>query len=199
MASDITLGYIFVPAEGTNRLTAQKLNRMGNGAVINPSFISAKPAVSGAASGDQFIMLKADGTYARVPATAFGGGGVAVNPGTWTAFAYQAGWSQNSSAAYRLQSTGTFNQVFFKGSIAKASGTTTNLAIVLPSGFIPSDIRRFRLAGQETNTSADEVSYSGVIDTSGNFSIYPIVRANDVWVTWGNLQTIWLDNVCFEI
>jgi hypothetical protein len=74
LMGDITSGYIFVPSEGTNRLTSSKLNRMGNGAVINPSFISSKPAVSGPASGDQLIMLKADGTYARVPATAFGGG-----------------------------------------------------------------------------------------------------------------------------
>jgi len=72
--SDITPGYIFVPAEGTNRLTSSKLNRMGNGAVINPSFISGKPSATGPSSGDQLIMLKADGTYARVPATAFGGG-----------------------------------------------------------------------------------------------------------------------------
>src|SRR5215471_30409 len=73
--SDITLGYIFVPTDGTNRLTSMKLNRLGRGAVINPSFVSSKPAVSGPSSGDQLIMLKADGTYARVPATAFGGGG----------------------------------------------------------------------------------------------------------------------------
>jgi hypothetical protein len=64
-----------VPAEGTNRLSSAKLNRMGSGAVINPAFISNKPAASGPSSGDQLLMLKADGTYARVPATAFGGGG----------------------------------------------------------------------------------------------------------------------------
>src|SRR5215469_8898071 len=73
--SDIQSGYIFVPSEGTNRLTSPKLNRALSGAVISPSFISSKPAVSGPSSGDQLIMLKADGTYARVPATAFGGGG----------------------------------------------------------------------------------------------------------------------------
>jgi hypothetical protein len=73
--SDITPGYIFGTAEGVGRLISSKLNRMGNGAVINPSFISSKPSVSAPASGDQLIMLKADGTYARVPATALGGGG----------------------------------------------------------------------------------------------------------------------------
>src|SRR5215831_19690106 len=72
--SDIQSGYIFVPSEGTNRLTSPKLNRALSGAIISPSFISSKPAVSGPSSGDQLIMLKADGTYVRVPATAFGGG-----------------------------------------------------------------------------------------------------------------------------
>ena len=137
----------------------------------------------------------------RLTAATSGTGGVGVNPGTWTAFAYQTGWSQNSTAAYRLQSTGTFNQIFFKGSIAKANGTTTHLAIILPSGFWPSDTRRFRLAGQETTSSPppDEAIYNGVVDTAGNFSIYPVIRAVDVWPIWTNLQTIFLDNVCFEI
>jgi hypothetical protein len=73
--SDITPGYIFGTAEGNGRLTSSKLNRMGNGATINPSFIANKPSVSAPATGDQLLMLKADGTYARVPATAFGSGG----------------------------------------------------------------------------------------------------------------------------
>jgi hypothetical protein len=449
--SDITPGYIFGTAEGTNRLTSSKLNRIGNGAVINPSFISGKPSVSSPASGDQLIMLKADGTYARVPATAFGGGGgggdmfkatydtdnsgtvdtcdhlayskltgvpatftpsthapthldngsdpipvvttartglvpalpndstrflngtgtwtavaagstgdtfeyrwdtgtsaadpgsgyvrsnnanplsasgvyisyydragvfvvdisrlksgdtfyiyptgnatqwvryqlsanpidhaswyelavsvieptgfapganasvqvafpvkpaahasthldngidpipVAtvtrtgslrilsgsatqyldgsgnwstpapagtVSPGTWTSFSYQANWSQNSTAQYRIETNGTFQKVCFKGSIKKAATFTTNLAIILPVGARPSDTRRFMLAGQETNTSPDECLYSCMIDTAGNMSIYPVVRSSFVWQTWSNLQTVWLDNVVFEI
>jgi hypothetical protein len=100
---------------------------------------------------------------------------------------------------YRLQSTGTFNQIFFKGSIVKANGTTTNLAIILPSGFRPSDTRRFRLAGQETNTSPDECLYTCTVDTVGNVNIYPVIRSSFVWQTWSNLQTIWLDGVFFEI
>src|SRR5215831_341976 len=354
--SDITLGYIFVPTDGTNRLTSMKLNRLGRGAVINPSFVSSKPAVSGASAGDQFIMLKADGTYARVPATAFGGGGggggdmfkavydtdnsgvvdaaqsvawsgvtgkpstfppdstamlkatydtngngvadtcdslawgkltgvpatfppdssamlksvydtnndgisdhaaladtapwtgisgkpasfspsahasthldngsdpvpVAttlrtgslrilsgsatqyldgsgnwstpapagtVNPGTYTAFSYQANWSDNSTARSRVETNGTFQKIVFKGSIKKAATFTTNLAAILPAGARPSDTRRFTLSGQETNTSPDECLYTGVIDTSGNFNIYPVIRANDVWQTFSNLQT----------
>ena len=397
--SDITLGYIFVPTDGTNRLTSMKLNRLGRGAVINPSFVSSKPAVSGASAGDQFIMLKADGTYARVPATAFGGGGggggdmfkavydtngngvvdtcdalpwtavtgkptvfppdstaelvahkgvangyaaldatgkvpvaelpafgtgdmtkavydtngnnvvdtcdslawakltgvpatfppdstamlksvydtnndgisdhaaladtapwtgisgkpasfspsahgsthldngsdpvpVAttlrtgslrilsgsatqyldgsgnwstpapagtVNPGTYTAFSYQTNWSENSTARYRVETNGTFQKIVFKGSIKKAATFTTNLAIILPAGARPSDTRRFQLAGQETNTSPDECLYTGVVDTSGNFNIYPVVRSSFVWQVWANLQTIWLDNVSFEL
>jgi hypothetical protein len=72
---DITPGYLFVPSEGRDRLSSTKLNAAGNGAKINPSFISSKPPVSSVTSGDQLIMLKADGTYARVPATAVGSGG----------------------------------------------------------------------------------------------------------------------------
>jgi hypothetical protein len=64
-----------VPAEGTNRLSSAKLNRMGTGAVINPAFISGKPPVATVSSADQLLVLKADGTYARVSATAVGGGG----------------------------------------------------------------------------------------------------------------------------
>src|SRR5215469_11345506 len=357
--SDITLGYIFVPTDGTNRLTSMKLNRLGRGAVINPSFVSSKPAVSGPSSGDQLIMLKADGTYARVPATAFGGGGggggdmfkavydtngngivdnaetaqavpwanvtgkpatfppdataekvankgvangyaaldatgkvpvaelppfgtgdmtkavydtngnnvvdtcdslawgkltsvpstfspsahasthldngsdpvpVAttlrtgslrilsgsatqyldgsgnwstpapagtVNPGTYTAFSYQANWSENSTARYRVETNGTFQKIVFKGSIKKAATFTTNLAAILPVGARPSDTRRFTLSGQETNTSPDECLYTGVIDISGNFNIYPVIRANDVWQTFSNLQTVFLDGVSF--
>ena len=122
-----------------------------------------------------------------------------ITPCSWAAFSYQSGWSQNSNAAYRLQTTGAFSQTLFKGSIAKANGTTTNLAIILPSGFRPTDTRRFRLAGQETNTSPDECLYTCMIDTSGNVNIYPVIRADDVWLTWSNLQTIWLDGVFFEI
>jgi len=329
--SDIQSGYIFVPSEGTNRLTSPKLNRALSGAVISPSFISSKPAVSGPSSGDQLIMLKADGTYARVPATAFGGGGggggdmfkavydtngngivdnaetaqavpwanvtgkpatfppdstamlksvydtnndgisdhaaladtapwtgisgkpasfspsahasthldngsdpvpVAttlrsgslrilsgsatqyldgsgnwstpapagtVNPGTYTTFSYQANWSENSTARYRVETNGTFQKIVFKGSIKKAATFTTNLAAILPVGARPSDTRRFTLSGQETNTSPDECLYTGVIDTSGNFNIYPVIRANDVWQTFSNLQTVFLDGVSFEL
>jgi hypothetical protein len=122
-----------------------------------------------------------------------------VNPGTWTSFSYQANWSQNSTAQYRIETNGTFQKVCFKGSIKKAATFTTNLAIILPVGARPSDTRRFTLSGQETNTSPDECLYTGVIDTVGNFNIYPVVRSSFVWQTWSNLQTIWLDNVVFEI
>jgi len=357
--SDIQSGYIFVPSEGTNRLTSPKLNRALSGAVISPSFISSKPAVSGPSSGDQLIMLKADGTYARVPATAFGGGGggggdmfkavydtngngivdtcdalpwtavtgkptvfppdstaelvahkgvangyaaldatgkvptaelpafgtgdmtkavydtngnnvvdtcdslawgkltsvpstfspsahasthldngsdpvpVAttirtgslrilsgsatqyldgsgnwstpapagtVNPGTYTAFSYQANWSENSTARYRVETNGTFQKIVFKGSIKKAATFTTNLAAILPAGARPSDTRRFTLSGQETNVSTpDEMLYTCTIDTSGNMNVFPVIRAVDVWPVWSNLQTIFLDGVSFEL
>jgi hypothetical protein len=122
-----------------------------------------------------------------------------VNPGTWTSFSYQANWSQNSTAQYRIETNGTFQKVCFKGSIKKAATFTTNLAIILPVGARPSDTRRFTLAGQETNTSPDECLYTCVIDTAGNMNIYPVVRSSFVWQTWSNLQTVWLDNVVFEI
>jgi len=44
-----------------------------------------------------------------------------ITPCSWAAFSYQSGWSQNSNAAYRLQTTGAFSQTLFKGSIAKAT------------------------------------------------------------------------------
>jgi hypothetical protein len=71
---DITPGYLFVPSEGVARLASTKLNQAANGAVINPSFVSSKPPVSSVTSADQLLLLKADGSYARVPATAVGTG-----------------------------------------------------------------------------------------------------------------------------
>jgi hypothetical protein len=125
--------------------------------------------------------------------------GGTVNPGTWTSFSYQANWSENSTAQYRIETNGTFQKVWFKGSIQKAATFTTNLAIILPVGARPSDSRRFTLAGQETNTSPDECLYSCMIDTAGNMNIYPVVRSSFVWQTWSNLQTVWLDGISFEI
>lgn len=77
---DITPGYLFVPREGRPGLTSVKLNAAGNGATINPSFVASKPAVSSVTSADQLLVLKSDGTYARVPATVVGGGGGTVGP-----------------------------------------------------------------------------------------------------------------------
>lgn len=77
---DISPGYLFTPHEGRPGLTSTKLNAVSNGAVINPSFVSGKPAVSTVTSADQLLLLKADGTYARVPATAVGGGGTGPPP-----------------------------------------------------------------------------------------------------------------------
>jgi hypothetical protein len=125
--------------------------------------------------------------------------GGTVNPGTYTALVYQTGWSENSTARYRIETNGTFQKLVFKGSIKKASGSSTNLAAILPAGAQPSDSRRFQLAGQETNTSPDEVHYTGVIDTAGNFNIYPVIRAIDVWPVFSNLQTVFLDGVSIEL
>ena len=73
--SDLSSGYLFVPSEGRDSLSSVKLNAQLNGAKINPSFVSSKPPVSSVTSADQLLVLKADGTLARVPATAVGSGG----------------------------------------------------------------------------------------------------------------------------
>ena len=38
-----------------------------------------------------------------------------------------------------------------------------------------------------------------VIDTAGNFNIYPVIRAIDVWPVFSNLQTVFLDGVSIEL
>src|SRR5215469_5791023 len=355
--SDITLGYIFVPTDGTNRLTSMKLNRLGRGAVINPSFVSSKPAVSGASAGDQFIMLKADGTYARVPATAFGGGGggggdmfkavydtngngivdnaetaqavpwanvtgkpatfppdataekvankgvangyaaldatgkvpvaelppfgtgdmtkavydtngnnvvdtcdslawgkltsvpstfspsahasthldngsdpvpVAttlrtgslrilsgsatqyldgsgnwstpapagtVNPGTWTVLSYATGWSENTTARYRVETNGAFQKVICEGIVAYASGAAA-LAFTLPAGARPGVARGCALAGYDS--TGDVLLFSANVAISGAVTIYPMVRQAFSWPSATN-GNVYLDNLSFAL
>ena len=72
--SDITPGYLFVPSEGRPGLTSTKLNAAGNGATINPSFVSGKPVSAGYATGDYLLLLKANNTYAKVAPSAIGSG-----------------------------------------------------------------------------------------------------------------------------
>ena len=62
--SDISTSQVFTNAE--KGITAAKLNNIIAASTINPSFIGSKPPTSALNPGDQLIVLKADGTYAKV-------------------------------------------------------------------------------------------------------------------------------------
>ena len=81
----------------------------------------------------------------------------------------------------------------------RRSGSSTTLALIFPTGAIPSDNRQYMLGGFETNTQTDYTSYHAFVDTSGNLNIRPIAKYNFVWPELSNQQTVFLDGLGFAI
>jgi len=118
-----------------------------------------------------------------------------VNPGTWTALTYSTGWSEGTTARYRVETNGSFQTIFCEGIIAYASGAAS-LAFTLPSGARPTVQRGCSLAGYDS--SGDVQLFQAVIGTSGTVNIYPMVRQNFSWPSATN-GSVYLDNLTFAI
>jgi hypothetical protein len=177
-------------------VTAQKLNLGWSRATVQPAFISTKPLASSYAAGDYLILLQAAGTYAKIAPSAVGIGGVAINPGTWTALTYSTGWSQQASANFRIETVGAFTSVKCQGIIAYVAGAAP-LAFTLPAGARPSVARGCILAGYDS--SGDQVSFAATVaSATGAVTIVPMVRQAFSWpsATGGN---VYLDSLTFSL
>lgn len=64
-------------------VSAKKLNISWRDNTIAPAFVSAKPQVAGVTTGDFLLVLRANGTYAKVPATAVGSGATGARGSLW--------------------------------------------------------------------------------------------------------------------
>jgi hypothetical protein len=121
--------------------------------------------------------------------------GGTVNPGTWTNLSYGTGWTQNTTAQYRVEVNGTFQKVICQGIINYASGAAS-LAFTLPAGARPSVARGCALAGFDS--SGDVQLFQAVIALSGTVNIYPIARQNFVWPSATN-GSVYLDSLSFAL
>jgi hypothetical protein len=121
--------------------------------------------------------------------------GGTVNPGTWTNLSYATGWTQNTTAQYRVEVNGSFQKVICQGIINYASGAAS-LAFTLPVGARPAVTRGCALAGFDS--SGDVQLFQAVIATGGTVNIYPIARQNFVWPSATN-GSVYLDNLVFSL
>jgi len=118
-----------------------------------------------------------------------------VNPGTWTNLTYSTGWSQNTTAQYRVEVNGSFSQVISQGIINYASGAAA-LAFTLPAGAQPGVKRGCVLNGFDS--TGDVLLFSANIATSGAVTIYPMVRQNFAWPSATN-GSVYLEGLCFSL
>jgi hypothetical protein len=72
--SDLATDIVFKNSEHGGQPTPNKLNLAFQNALIQPSFFSSKPTTPGYSAGDYLLLLKANGSYARVPPSAIGAG-----------------------------------------------------------------------------------------------------------------------------
>jgi hypothetical protein len=118
-----------------------------------------------------------------------------VNPGTWTALSYSTGWSENTTARYRVEINGAFQTLFCEGIINYASGAAA-LAFTLPAGARPAVARGCALNGYDS--SGDVQLFSANIATGGAVTIYPMVRQNFSWPSATN-GSVYLDSLTFAL
>jgi hypothetical protein len=194
MSSDLSTPILFTN-QHDGGVTPKKLNLSWTQASVAPAFISAKPLASSYGAGDYLILLQAAGTYAKIAPSAVGIGGVAISPGTWTALTYGTGWSQLTSANFRVETVGTISSVKCQGIIAYASGAAP-LAFTLPAGARPSVVRGCLLAGYDS--TGDVQSFLATVATGGAVNIYPMVRQNFSWPSATN-GYVYLDSLTFSL
>jgi hypothetical protein len=134
-------------------------------------------------------------TGATGPQGPQGVAGTTVDPGTWTALAYATGWSEGTTARYRVETNGTFQKVICEGIINYASGAAA-LAFVLPTGAQPGVQRGCALAGYDS--SGDTELFQAVVGTGGAVNITPMVRQAFSWPSATN-GSVYLDNLTFAL
>jgi hypothetical protein len=118
-----------------------------------------------------------------------------VNPGTWTNLSYGTGWTQNTTAQYRVETNGSFQKVICQGIVNYASGAAS-LAFTLPAGALPAVTRGCVLAGFDS--SGDVLLFSANVSTAGAVTILPMVRQSFVWPSATN-GSVYLDNLTFAL
>jgi hypothetical protein len=64
-------------------ITAKKLNIAWRDNRVSPYFVQRQPAIAGVVSTDYLLVLRNDGTYAKLPATAIGGGAAGPRGSYW--------------------------------------------------------------------------------------------------------------------
>jgi hypothetical protein len=118
-----------------------------------------------------------------------------VNPGTWTNLSYSTGWTQNTTAQYRVETNGSFQKVICQGIVNYASGAAS-LAFTLPAGARPGVTRGCVLAGFDS--SGDVLLFSANVSTAGAVTILPMVRQSFVWPSATN-GSVYLDGLVFSL
>lgn len=118
-----------------------------------------------------------------------------VDPGTWTALSYGTGWTQNTTAQFRVETNGSFQKIIAQGIINYASGAVS-LAFTLPAGARPGVVRGGVLNGFDS--SGDVLLFSVNVATTGAVTILPMVRQAFVWPSATN-GSIYLDGLTFSI
>jgi|SRR5215471_1264042 len=86
MSNEIATDIQFTDQAFRTGVNAKKLNLAFTHATIQPAFVADKPAVGSYGAGDYLLLLKADGTYAKIPAGSVGsgtGGGGTTTVITW--------------------------------------------------------------------------------------------------------------------
>jgi hypothetical protein len=145
-----------------------------------PVILAADPASALGAATKQYVDAKSTGT---------------VNPGSWTNLSYGTGWTQNTTAQYRVEVNGTFSKVIAQGLINYASGAAS-LAFTLPAGARPGVTRGCVLAGFDS--SGDVLLFNANVSVAGAVTILPMVRQSFVWPSATN-GSVYLDNLSFAL
>jgi hypothetical protein len=118
-----------------------------------------------------------------------------VDPGTWTNLTYSTGWTQNTTAQFRVEVNGAFSTLKAQGIINYASGAAS-LAFTLPAGARPSVARGCALSGFDS--TGDVLLFSANIATTGAVTIYPIARQAFSWPSATN-GSVYLDSLSFSL